>query len=78
MIIHPNDNTGVRDIVTALMRERERQRLTQDEVAERGGISGNTVINLECGRNVSLKTLRAVCEGLGVKIRFTLEPMGKS
>jgi transcriptional regulator with XRE-family HTH domain len=49
--------------------ERKRQRLTQEDLADRAGISAVFFIDIERGvENVTLQTISKLSKGLGVKI----------
>lgn len=49
--------------------ERKRQRLTQEDLADRAGISAVFVSDIERGvENVTLQTISKLSKGLGVKI----------
>lgn len=58
----------------ALRDTRARQRLSQQEVAERAGIQRYQVANLELGKgNPSLKTLLAVLAAVGLELQVDVE-----
>ena len=46
---------------------RQERMLTQEEVAERAGVSHHTVVAAERGRSVSPRTARKITEALGAK-----------
>lgn len=57
---------------------RERQGLTQEEVAERAGISRATLSLLENdASNATLGTLLSVAAALGARVRIDLQTGGK-
>ena len=53
---------------------RQERMLTQEEVAERAGVSHHTVVAAERGRSVSPRTARKVTEALGAKPKDLLPP----
>lgn len=55
----------VAKVCARLKRERMVKQWTQAELAERSGISTNTVANMEAGRNVSFETVVRVAMTLG-------------
>ncbi|MEK7410424.1 MAG: helix-turn-helix transcriptional regulator [Actinomycetota bacterium] len=58
----------------ALRDARARQRLSQQEVAERAGIQRYQVANLELGKgNPSLKTLLAVLSAVGLELHVNAD-----
>ena len=58
------------ELGVALRDARARQRLSQQEVAERAGIQRYQVANLELGKgNPSLKTLLAVLSAVGLELQ---------
>lgn len=48
---------------------RDERRLTQDELADLAGLSHVTLGKIENGRHVSMRSLRAVADALGVPVR---------
>ena len=64
----PSDPRGLHTdgaVVRALRRDHY---WTQEELAERAGVTARTVANAEAGRPVSFRTLRALAENLGVPV----------
>lgn len=54
---------------------RHRRNLKQTELAERSGVSVNTIIGLERGRfNVSEDIMRKLSSALGMDLMFTMQP----
>lgn len=52
----------------AVRAERLRQKISQEELAHRSGVSTAYMSRIECGTNVvSLETIQKVANGLGVK-----------
>lgn len=66
--------TKTTELGVALRDTRARQRLSQQEVAERAGIQRYQVANLELGKgNPSLKTLLAVLAAVGLELQVDVE-----
>lgn len=62
-----------RQLIEALIRERNAQHLTQQDLAERVGMKASNISRLESGNyNPSLDLLEKVAGGLGKKIHVTL------
>ena len=68
------------DVGTAIRQLRLQRNLTQQVVAERSGVSFNTVGNLELGKGASLRSFLAICRTLGKVdwIKTLPPPMGVS
>jgi len=65
---HEPDSQGV---AGQLRRTRKSRGLTYDAVAELAGLSsGNTVKDVEYGRNTNLKHIEAIAQSLGMKIEL--------
>ncbi|WP_137890315.1 helix-turn-helix transcriptional regulator [Ramlibacter sp. 2FC] len=58
------------DLGAAFRRERKALKLTQAEVARRGGMRRETVIKLESGSNVDALTLLKAISALGKALRI--------
>ena len=64
-----------RQIVKAMLTNREEQHLTQKELAEATGITQADISRLENGTaNPSLKTLKRLAAGMGMKINLEFIP----
>ena len=62
-------------IIQAMIDARRRSGLTQEQLSERSGISQADISRLENGNaNPSLKTLRRLAAGLGMKLRLEFQP----
>jgi transcriptional regulator with XRE-family HTH domain len=63
------------EALTGLRRERQRQRLSLTDMAERTGIDRATISKFETGKiaNPTLGTLRTYAEALGRRLAWTLE-----
>ena len=70
----------VAEVGTAVRQLRLQRNLTQQVVAERSGVSFNTVGNLEQGKSASLRSFLAICRTLGKVdwIKTLPPPMGLS
>lgn len=68
------------EVGTAMRQLRLQRNLTQQVVAERSGVSFNTVGNLEQGKGASLRNFLAICRTLGKEdwIKTLSPPMGLS
>lgn len=55
---------------------REQNAMTQEELAEKAGISRQTIINLEQGNDARPPTVRKLATALGVKPVELMEPEG--
>lgn len=55
---------------TRLREIRERQQLTQHELAKRCGLNSHTISEIECGhrKTIWIDTLNKLAHGLGVKV----------
>ncbi len=54
---------------------REQAILTQDELAEKAGVSRVTVVRLEAGEDARPATIRKVAAALGIEPRDLVEPI---
>ena len=52
----------------AIRRARQRQRLTQDALAAKLGVSNASVVNWESGKHFPLRHLGAIEEALGISL----------
>ena len=65
------------DIIQAMIDARKQSGLTQKELAERTGINQADISKLENGTaNPSIRTLRRLAEGMGMKMKLVFEPLG--
>jgi transcriptional regulator with XRE-family HTH domain len=62
--------------LTQLRAIRERKALTQDELAEKAGVSRQTVLKIEGGLEPRPKTVRKLAAALGVEPADLMEPLG--
>lgn len=60
--------------LTRLRLVRERQALTQDELAAKAGVSRQTVLKIEAGLEPRPATVRKLAAALGVKPSALMEP----
>lgn len=64
------------DVIRAMVEARISQNLTQKELAERTGINQADISKLENGtRNPSLKLLKRLAAGMGMRLRLVFEPI---
>ena len=64
------------DIIQAMIDARKQSGLTQKELAERTGINQADISKLENGTaNPSIRTLRRLADGMGMKIKLVSEPI---
>ena len=64
------------DIIQALIDARRQSGLTQKELAERTGIHQADISKLENGTaNPSIRTLRRLADGMGMKMKLVFEPV---
>ncbi|MBR1561560.1 MAG: helix-turn-helix transcriptional regulator, partial [Clostridia bacterium] len=64
-------------IIQAMIDARKQSGLTQKELAERTGIDQADISKLENGTgNPSLKTMRRLADGMGMRLRLVFEPVG--
>lgn len=64
------------DIIQAMIDARKQSGLTQKELAERTGINQADISKLENGTaNPSIRTLRRLADGMGMKIKLVFEPL---
>lgn len=67
-----------RQIIRAIIEGREEKDLTQKELAETTGITQADISRLENGTaNPSLRTLKRLAAGLGMKINLEFIPIGQ-
>lgn len=68
------------EVGTAMRQLRLQRNLTQQVIAERSGVSFNTVSNFEQGKGASLRSFLAICRTLGKVdwIKTLPPPMGVS
>lgn len=68
------------EVGTAMRQLRLQRNLTQQVVAERSGVSFNTVGNIEQGKGASLRSFLAICRTLGKVdwLKTLPPPMGLS
>jgi len=59
------------DLATAIRRERKAQKLKQEDLAKRAGITRQTVIDLEAGKNTTVYVLMGVIAALGKALQVT-------
>ena len=65
-----------RQIIRAIIDGREKQHLTQKELAELTGIAQADISRLENGTaNPSLKTLKRLATGMGATLKIEFEPV---
>lgn len=61
------------DAAVAVSRAREQAHLTQEQLAERSGLSRNTIIRIERGRtNPSMKTLERIAQAMGKQVHLSI------
>lgn len=66
-------------IKQAIIDARVAANMSQQELSQRTGIAQSDISKLERGNaNPSLKTLRRLAEGLGMKLKISFEPIGSS
>lgn len=64
------------DIIQAMIDARKQSGLTQKELAERTGINQADISKLENGTaNPSIRTLRRLADGMGMKVKLVFEPI---
>ncbi|GEM_PF-1186125 len=73
-----NDDDPIQQIIGALMKVRRSRKLTQRELADMTGITQPDISRLENGRaNPSVKTLKNIADGLGMKLRIDFVPFSR-
>jgi transcriptional regulator with XRE-family HTH domain len=65
MLVQLTDQEVLQEIARRLKSYRLLQNVSADELARRAGLSKNTVVNAEAGRNPTLRTLVRMLRGLG-------------
>lgn len=61
------------DAAVAVSRAREQAHLTQEQLAERSGLSRNTIIRIERGStSPSMKTLGRIAQALGKQVHLSI------
>ena len=66
-------------IKQAIIDARNTVNMSQQELSQRTGIAQSDISKLENGNaNPSIKTLRRLAEGLGMKLKITFEPISSS
>ena len=64
------------DIIQAMIDARKQSGLTQKELAERTGINQADISKMENGTaNPSIRTLRRLADGMGMKMKLVFEPI---
>ena len=64
------------DIIQAMIDARKQSGLTQKELAEKTGINQADISKLENGTaNPSIRTLRRLADGMGMKMKLVFEPL---
>ena len=64
------------DIIQAMIDARKQSGLTQKELAERTGINQADISKLENGTaNPSIRTLRRLADGMGMRVKLVFEPI---
>lgn len=67
------------DIIQAMIDARKQSGLTQKELAERTGINQADISKLENGTaNPSIRTLRRLADGMGMKMKLIFEPISSN
>lgn len=54
-----------------IKRERKKQRLTQQQVAEKCGLTYASVLNIESGKGCNLNSIQKICKVLGLELKIT-------
>lgn len=68
-----NDDDPFQQLTNALMNVRRMRNMTQKQMAEATGLTQPDISRLENGRaNPSLKTIKNIAEGLGMRLRIEL------
>ena len=76
LLIEIEKKTFARSIVVALIAERKRRGLTQQDIADRTGMKAPNVTRIEsCKFTPTLDVLERYAEALGKKIQFELVDM---
>lgn len=65
-------------IMQAMVDARRQSGMTQKQLAEKTGINQADISKLERGNgNPSLRTLRRLAEGMGMRVKLAFEPIGQ-
>ena len=65
-------------IMQAMIDARKQSGMTQKQLAEKTGINQADISKLERGNgNPSLRTLRRLAEGMGMRVKLAFEPIGQ-
>jgi len=65
-------------IMQAMVDARKQSGMTQKQLAEKTGINQADISKLERGNgNPSLRTLRRLAEGMGMRVKLAFEPIGQ-
>lgn len=65
-------------IMQAMVDARRQSGMTQKQLAEKTGINQADISKLERGNgNPSLRTLRRLAEGMGMRVKIAFEPIGQ-
>lgn len=73
-----NDSPKSRDIASVISTKRKEAGITAKELAERSNLSPAYISRVESGdfQSLTLPTVRALAEGLGITLRMLLEDLG--
>ncbi len=72
----PSDLTPEAQLSRAILMARQRTGMTQDDLSEATGIKQAAISRLEnCSANPSLRTLKRIAAGLGMKLSITFVPI---
>ena len=67
------------DVIRAIVDAHTAQNFTQKELAERTGINQADISKLENGTaNPSIRTLRRLADGMGMKMKLVFEPISSN
>ena len=65
-------------VIRALLRAREEQKLSQRQLSERTGIAQADISRIETGEgNPTIKTLQKIAGGLGMRLRLDFVPLSR-
>lgn len=63
-------------LVKAMLRAREEQKITQRQLAAKTGITQSDICKIEKGEaNPTLQTIKRIAEGLGLKLDLNFRPL---